>query len=46
LDEKQGAGVNASLSDVVRDTLKAPRVAKPFQGTAAVLQALEADLRR
>ncbi|CAE6695453.1 hypothetical protein R69658_00246 [Paraburkholderia aspalathi] len=46
LDEEQGAGVNASLSDAAHGTLKAPRVAKPFQGTAAVMQALEADLRR
>ncbi|MCX4143884.1 MULTISPECIES: FAD-binding and (Fe-S)-binding domain-containing protein [Paraburkholderia] len=46
LDEEQGAGVNASLSDAAHDTSKAPRVAKPFQGAAAVMQALEADLRR
>ena len=46
LDEEQGAGVKASLSDAAHGSLKAPRVAKPFQGTAAVMQALEADLRR
>jgi FAD/FMN-containing dehydrogenase/Fe-S oxidoreductase len=46
LDEEQGAGVNASLSDTAHSTLKELHVAKPFQGTAAVMQALEADLRR
>ncbi|MFM0182369.1 FAD-binding and (Fe-S)-binding domain-containing protein [Paraburkholderia aspalathi] len=46
LDEEQGAGVKASLSDTAHGSSKAPRVAKPFQGTAAVMQALEADLRR
>nr|WP_111932510.1 FAD-binding and (Fe-S)-binding domain-containing protein [Paraburkholderia bryophila] len=30
----------------MRSTLNEPRVATPFKGTAAVLQALEADLRR
>ncbi|MFM0262694.1 FAD-binding and (Fe-S)-binding domain-containing protein [Paraburkholderia sediminicola] len=46
LDEDQGAGANALSGDAAHDTLKEPRVATPFQGTAAVLQALEADLRR
>ncbi|MFL9864650.1 FAD-binding and (Fe-S)-binding domain-containing protein [Paraburkholderia fungorum] len=46
LDEEQGAGVNASLSAVADSALKASRVARPFQGTAVVLQALETDLRR
>ncbi|WP_051981121.1 FAD-binding and (Fe-S)-binding domain-containing protein [Paraburkholderia bryophila] len=32
--------------DTERGTLNAARVATPFKGTAAVLQALEADLRR
>ncbi|SOE99021.1 FAD/FMN-containing dehydrogenase [Burkholderia sp. OK233] len=46
LDEEQGAGVNALSGDAAHDTLKEPGVARPFAGTAAVLQALEADLRR
>ncbi|WP_418939801.1 FAD-binding and (Fe-S)-binding domain-containing protein [Paraburkholderia bryophila] len=32
--------------EAVRSALNEPRVATPFKGTAAVLQALEADLRR
>ena len=46
LDEEQGPGVNASLRAEADSALKLPRVAKPFQGTATVMQALEADLRR
>jgi FAD/FMN-containing dehydrogenase/Fe-S oxidoreductase len=46
LDEEQGAGVNASLRAAADSALKLPRVAKPFQGTATAMQALEADLRR
>src|SRR6266702_1636961 len=45
LDEEQGAGVNALSSDAAHGSLNEPRVAKPFLGTAAVMQALEADLR-
>ncbi|MFB9128985.1 FAD-binding oxidoreductase [Paraburkholderia dipogonis] len=44
-DEEQGAGVD-ELHDYGRNALKrAPHVATPFSGTAAVMQALEADLR-
>ncbi len=41
-DEAQASG----RREAVRSTLNEPRVATPFKGTAAVLQALEADLRR
>ncbi|MFM0223892.1 FAD-binding and (Fe-S)-binding domain-containing protein [Paraburkholderia dipogonis] len=44
-DEEQGASVD-ELNDAGRRGLKeAPRVATPFVGSAAVMQALEADLR-
>ena len=44
-DEEQGAGVD-ELHDSGPSALKrAPHVATPFTGTAAVMQALEADLR-
>ncbi|WP_115778866.1 FAD-binding and (Fe-S)-binding domain-containing protein [Paraburkholderia caffeinilytica] len=46
LDEEQGASTSASLSDAAHGPSNAPRVARPFQGTATVMQALEADLRR
>ncbi|MFM0551312.1 FAD-binding and (Fe-S)-binding domain-containing protein [Paraburkholderia sediminicola] len=45
-DEEQGASID-ELDDAGRRALKeAPRVAMPFVGSAAVMQALEADLRR
>jgi FAD/FMN-containing dehydrogenase/Fe-S oxidoreductase len=44
--EKQGAGGSGSLKDPADSTAKKPHVATPFAGTAAVLQTLEADLRR
>ncbi|MFM0416799.1 FAD-binding and (Fe-S)-binding domain-containing protein [Paraburkholderia aromaticivorans] len=45
LDEQQGAGLNG-LDDAGRRALKsASRVATPFASSAAVMQALEADLR-
>ncbi|MFM0171368.1 FAD-binding and (Fe-S)-binding domain-containing protein [Paraburkholderia sediminicola] len=44
-DEEQGASID-ELDDAGRRALKeAPRVAMPFVGSAAVMQALEADLR-
>ncbi|MFM0730088.1 FAD-binding and (Fe-S)-binding domain-containing protein [Paraburkholderia sediminicola] len=46
LDEEQGADVNASLSDAADSTSREPRIATPFSSTAAVMHALEADLRR
>ena len=45
LDEEQGAGVNA-LDTAEPRSSRAPRVATPFAGSAAVMQALERDLRR
>jgi FAD/FMN-containing dehydrogenase len=45
LDEEQGARVNA-LDHGVPRTSNEPRGATPFTGTAAVLRALESDLRR
>ncbi|WP_323047761.1 FAD-binding and (Fe-S)-binding domain-containing protein [Paraburkholderia sp.] len=46
LEEAQGASVNAVLSDAADSTSGKPCIATPFSSTAAVLQALEADLRR
>nr|ABW22853.1 putative FAD-dependent oxidoreductase [Burkholderia sp. NCIMB 10467] len=44
-DEEQGAGLH-ELDDAGRRALKdTPRVATPYAGSAAVMQALEADLR-
>ncbi|CAB3806833.1 hypothetical protein LMG28614_06473 [Paraburkholderia ultramafica] len=45
LDEEQGAGAHA-LNHAGPRTLNERRVAMPFTGTAAVMQALEGDLRR
>ena len=45
LDEEQGSGVNA-LDQAGPRTLNERRGATPFAGTAAVMQALESDLRR
>ncbi|REG50853.1 FAD/FMN-containing dehydrogenase [Paraburkholderia sp. BL6669N2] len=44
-DEEQGAGVDELHENGTSALKRAPRVATPFTGTAAVLQALEADLR-
>ncbi|RKR37523.1 FAD-binding and (Fe-S)-binding domain-containing protein [Paraburkholderia sp. BL17N1] len=44
-DEEQGAGVDELYENGTSALKRAPRVATPFTGTAAVMQALEADLR-
>ncbi|WP_410835579.1 FAD-linked oxidase C-terminal domain-containing protein [Paraburkholderia sp. SIMBA_030] len=43
IDEEQGVNV---MDDAARHAAQAEPVARPFKGTAAVMQALEADLRR
>ncbi|WP_144137695.1 FAD-binding and (Fe-S)-binding domain-containing protein [Paraburkholderia sp. BCC1884] len=44
LDEEQGAGIETP-KEASPDAAKVPRVATPFKGTDAVMQALETDLR-
>ena len=44
-DEEQGAGVDELHDNGTSALKRAPHVATPFTGTAAVMQALEADLR-
>ncbi|WP_168791759.1 FAD-binding and (Fe-S)-binding domain-containing protein [Paraburkholderia aromaticivorans] len=44
-DEEQGASVDELHDDGTSALKQAPHVAMPFTGTAAVMQALEADLR-
>ncbi|MFM0395954.1 FAD-binding and (Fe-S)-binding domain-containing protein [Paraburkholderia phytofirmans] len=44
-DEEQGASVDELHANGTSAPKQAPRVATPFSGTAAVMQALEADLR-
>ncbi|MFM0241978.1 FAD-binding and (Fe-S)-binding domain-containing protein [Paraburkholderia phytofirmans] len=44
-DEQQGAGVDELHDNGTSALKRAPHVATPFTGTAAVMQALEADLR-
>lgn len=45
IDEEQGVSVNV-IDDAARHAARAEPVARPFKGTAAVMQALEADLHR